>query len=368
MADVRAYLIAGNDAVAVEKDARERIEAFLPEDARAMGLESFDGAVSTSEAVAGVLKRCLEALMTSGLFSSRKVAWLRQAVFLSADAQTGRGEDVKAVMEQLVSCIKDDRIPAEHMLIITAPSVDQRTSLCKAFQKHGAVLEHKVPESGGGFRVEQEWRAVVEKSLSDAGISARGAAVESLLNRVGRDTQVLASEVAKVKTYMGARSEMTEDDVDAVVCDSGAFKGWDLADAVGRRETERALKIARRLIDQKESPIGLVAMVASRIRELRIYREATDKGWLRMQGRGGAVWSVPADVEELFKNAFDKDPRAGHPYRMSLLAAQAQGFTPAALLRCERETVRAQRRLVTGDLPRSMQPMVVEEMIVRMLS
>jgi len=83
-------------------------------------------------------------------------------------------------------------------------------------------------------------------------------------------------------------------------------------------------------------------------------------------GRPGYGWgAVPPEVEAVFTGQFEKDPRATHPFRVSLLAAQAERFTVRDLRRCQSAVVAAHAALVSSTRPQSQ---VLETLLVKMLS
>lgn len=155
-----------------------------------------------------------------------------------------------------------------------------------------------------------------------------------------------------------------------MVCVSRESKAWDLADAFGKRDLGTAIEVLRRLTAQGESPFRLIAGIEGRIRELMILRQAIDAHWLSVSdaGRGGAAikWhELPPDIEKIFSETFEKDPRTIHPYRAGLLAAQAGKFTQRKLAACQKMAIEAHEKMVSSALEDNM---ILELMLIRMLS
>jgi hypothetical protein len=116
--------------------------------------------------------------------------------------------------------------------------------------------------------------------------------------------------------------------------------------------------------------MGVLMSLESRIRELMIYREALDKGWLRQAGghRGGRAdveWGpVPPEVDVMMSKHLGTDPRGTHPYRAKLLAQQAMGFSMRELRQNHRRILATYEDLVSSAMPPRM---AIEVLLMRML-
>ena len=144
----------------------------------------------------------------------------------------------------------------------------------------------------------------------------RGAALEFFLDRVGFDSRQIVNELEKLLSYTGGRKKITAADVKAITSSSRSALAWDLADAVGNQDLKEATAVLRQLLFQKEEPIGLMVLLEARVRELLLYRQALDAGWLREKssyGKRAYQWGeVPADVE----NHRVFPPRGRAPWRL----------------------------------------------------
>jgi DNA polymerase III subunit delta len=257
------------------------------------------------------------------------------------------------------------RMPEEHVLIVTASEVDKRSAFFKFCKEHGEIHEFAVPDRD--YKLAQQAASRLTAELARAGLTMSPDAQAAFLEKVGADTRQIVNEVEKLATYAGERTAIQRKDVDEIVCFTREAAAWDLADALGRRELARGLDLLHQLIFRKESPIYLVQILAGRIRDLTIYRECLDRGWLKAGGRGSspAQWQVPPRVAAVFTELFVKDPRATHPYRVGLLAEQARRFTLQQLRMCRQAAIETHEKMVSSRVPQSM---LLELLMVRMLS
>ena len=362
---VGVYLIFGQDEFLVAQNARELLDELVPAEERTLGLEIIEGAADTVEAAVSAAMRCMQALETVGFFDRRKVVWFREVSFLT-DTVVGRSDLVKEKVNELGALIKRG-LMAGQTLVVTAGKVDKRYAFYKACKEAGELREFAVPDKP--YKVEREARGRIREMLGKAGLKMGAAALEAFVARVGTDTRQIANEIEKLSVYVGDRRDVTLEDIEAVTTSSREALAWDLADAFGRRELGRALAVLRRLLFQKESPIGLLVVLGNRIRELMLYREALDNGWLTVRGQGERVqagWGeVPAEVDRILSEELGRDPRATHPYRTALLARQAGGFTSEELLACQQSVMDAHEEAVSSRLDSGV---IIELLLCRLLA
>ncbi len=334
----------------------------VPEESQAFGLEVVDGRADTVDTACDAIGQCLQSLNTAGFLTGEKLVWLRDANFLQ-DSVVGRSETVKNALARLGEQVKQGLMTG-NILLITAPAIDKRFSFYKACQGAAEVIEFAPPTKGKA--VLQDAMARLDGLLLESGLSMAEQVRQAFLERVGLQTRQMASEVDKLRNYLGDREEVTRSDIGEITSAHREAVAWDLADAFGRRQLGRALKITRQLLFQRESAFALIAMLESRIRDLIVYREALDTGQLRIVQQGKVAWSSGPDAPgDDLAAALGRDPRDTHPYRAFLLAEQAEGFSMKQLQRCRRAALSTHRQLVTRSLPEHLQ---MEMLLLRMLN
>jgi len=151
-------------------------------------------------------------------------------------------------------------------------------------------------------------------------------AVTLLAALVGDDLRLLDQEIEKLLLYADGR-QVTGQDVQALVSLARQASIFDLVDCVGRRQTDRALRLLHRLLDEGEAPLYLLTMLA---RQVRILLQVSE---LRSQG------VPPGEVAGRLKL---------HPYVAEKALAQAQNFTLAQLEAAHQRLVEADWAIKTG--------------------
>lgn len=352
----QTYLIYGDDDYRVAQKTREIIESVLPENDRLMGLESIDGAVDRVEDACSAMKRCFEALQMVGFFSDRKVTWLRNVSFLT-DNNVGRSETVKNMLNDLAGLLKGG-LPEGQAFVVTSPKVDKRGRFFKTFKEAGEMFEFAALDEK---KDAQNTAEILRDALADAGIGMNRTVGTAFLEKVGANTRDIINEVGKLALYLGDRKEAGLEDIEAITSPSRKAISWDLADAFGRRDLKKAIQVTRQLLFQKENEIGLIMGLHGRVKDLMIYRQALDEGWLN---KGGKWSKLPSEAENAFES-MERDPRQTHPYRAKLLAQQASMFTMKELRKCQESVMDTHHKMVSSQTSKQV---VLELLLIKLLS
>ncbi|MDK1030785.1 MAG: DNA polymerase III subunit delta [Planctomycetia bacterium] len=222
------YVIFGPDEFLVQK-AREvvRRQVFGDADA-ASGEVELDGRECS-------LGDCLEELQTMSLFSARRLVWVRNAGVLVRDNREG--------------LLKYAESPCPTgILALLLEEFKTNTKVAKALAKVGALVECKPPyENQMPGRLATRARSQYGKTLSHA-------AAEMLAEYVGNDLAAADEELKKLDIYTGDCSEISEDDIEALVTRSRQEGVFALGDALADRDCAASLSILGNLLAE-----GMVA-------------------------------------------------------------------------------------------------------------
>ncbi len=353
----QVYLIHGEDELLVSSTAKEIIRKAIPAEEEMLGLETINARADKVEDALIFVKRCREAVQTIGFMGGRKAVWLRNANFLDQGI-IGKSKEVRARLQDLAGAFENG-LPAGHILVITSPNVDLKSELYQASKNEGKVI---------GFKDEKAWQRdksavpFVAGALQKLGITAAHDVLQALVAKAGTDSRLLQQEAEKLALYLGTGQTARRADVDTIVSPARELFGWDLDDAVGKRDLPGSLRILRQLLFQKVEPIRLMVGLESRFRSLLVLREALDKGWIRASERFLTKGKITPDEEQLMYQALN-DNRLKNPYVAALRTNQANGFTRKELERCQRLILKTRRQLVSSSFPA---PLAMEMLIVKL--
>lgn len=342
----QAALICGNDEYLVTSHSREWIDVICPVEEQALSLEIVDGRASTIDEAVFALDGVLAALRTVGLFSGKKVVWLRDTTFLK-HAVIMKNAKVKELLASLASDLKSG-LSAEQYLLISGSGVDRRSAFYKGVKEVADWQEHDLPERDYEVRPIALQRA--KQRLREAGFSVDAGGVDRLVDRAGFDTRQLFSELDKLMLYKGSERQVSVADVDAIVSATGEAVIWDFTDAVAERKLGDALRVFRRLLFQKESSVRLVIALEGLFSDLLHFREYADAGWVRLEGQR-IQWAADPQADAFF-GQLRADPRKMHWYRASKLLGQAMSHSVKRLDACRRLTLETHEQMISsGSVP-----------------
>ncbi len=174
---------------------------------------------------------------------------------------------------------------------------------------------------------EHELPAWIRRRAQEKGGSLSRESVEMLASLLGTDLRSLDLEIEKLLLYADGR-QVTSDDVNFLVSRGREADIFDLVDCVGRRQTDRALKLLHQMLDDRAPPLYILAMLARQIRILIQLAELEEQG-------------LPeAQMVSRLKL---------HPYVVSKGLAQRRNFNLAQLERAHDRLVRADWSIKAGE-------------------
>lgn len=208
--------------------------------------------------------------------------------------------------------------PTTRLVFVEEKSLPASHSILKLARKE-CVREFRRPREG-------DLPGWIQNRARARGGTLSSEAVTLLAALVGNDLRLLDQEIEKLLLYADGR-QVTGQDVQALVSLARQASIFDLVDCVGRRQTDRALRLLHRLLDEGEAPLYLLTMLA---RQVRILLQVSE---LRSQG------VPPGEMAGRLKL---------HPYVAEKALAQAQNFSLAQLEAAHQRLVEADWTIKTG--------------------
>ena len=204
------------------------------------------------------------------------------------------------------------------VLVAITNKLDKRLKLFAQLSKKGFLHVLDAP------RQVAPW---VRDEAKQQGVKMDAAAVSRLVDTVGNDLSRLALAVGQLGLYAGDRA-VTSDDVDELIADTRERSVFELTDAIGSGDRARAMAAVASLVDQRESAIGVIVMLARHIRQLTLLHSMKNTGVPRNE------WASRVGVP---------------PFIVDKLIAQAKAYTPDTLAFATQRLATADRAL-KGDI------------------
>ncbi len=207
-------------------------------------------------------------------------------------------------------------------IMMTAESIDKRRTFYKTLAKKITV------ESFGRIYDEQRpgW---VTRIAGELGWSISREAAQAIAELIGDDLMGYEAELKKIILYIGDNRRIELQDVEEILFAEARFGGFALANAFGKRDMARALRIMREMYGAPGSKSAWMPMLAGTLFRL-----------IRIKGLS-ATHDDRSIASELGLN----------PYVAKLLRAQTARFSREELLTAIHRLYRAEMDIKTSVLP-----------------
>lgn len=138
-------------------------------------------------------------------------------------------------------------------------------------EERGHVREFKPPQK----KKLNRW---IEQRVKKRGGQISPAAVETLAAFVGSDLRLLDQEVEKLVVYVDGGRPISEDDVRLLVSYVQEANVFEMVDALGQRDGQRAARLLHQLLNEGEHPLALLGMIVRQFRIMMQVKELNGRG------------------------------------------------------------------------------------------
>ena len=304
------YLLHGNDEFAIRSFLDERLKAKMRESSdTTMDITTLDGRTKSLESIQAETH-------TVPFLAKRRMVVLYHPLSL-AKGKTKQGKFAE-LLESVPSStalvlIEDKILEKKHWLLSWAAGhPDQAWSQLFILPKGGAMtrwIMDQAQEVGGEFS---------------------NPAAQLLASYIDEDPRLAKSEITKLLTYVDFSRPVTEEDVHLLVADVRQGDVFEMVDAIGYGDGEKALNMLRRLLEEGEA-LPLFGMIVRQFRLLIQVRELLDEN-----------------------PGLSPDDMAGeigvHPYPIKKITPQAKLFTLPQLKRIYHQLSDVDQAIKTGQL------------------
>jgi DNA polymerase-3 subunit delta len=362
-ANANTYAVLGSDEAEVKRVAAELASNLTPPAAGDFGLEVIDGAADNADQAEARVRSAIEALQTLPFFGNTKVVWLKNVNFLGDD-QKALSTAVQSALEELSKLI-DSGLGPGITLLMSATDIDKRRSFYKTLLKRADVqVFDRLDSSRAGW--EQEALEMVQQRTKKGKLQFDEDALDLFVLLTGGDTRQIDNELEKIDTFLGKDRVVHADLVRELVPLSRAGVIFELGNALAARDLQQSLRLVRRLLDQRESAIGilLVAIVPT-IRNLLLAKDLMERHRLP---RPHSPFQFISAINRLPAEAIDHLPRkkdgSVNAYALGIAAQQAGRFETTQLIQAMRACLAANIQLVTTQLDHEL---ILTEVVVKLL-
>ncbi|HHY37099.1 MAG TPA: DNA polymerase III subunit delta [Firmicutes bacterium] len=315
------YLLFGEEDYLMEEVVKKLAQVGLGEGSRDFNRDCFDG----EEADLEEIRAAVEMLPFA---SPRRLVVVKNSPYFRGGKGSGKG---KGRREELVALLEE--LPATTCLVfVTRGDVDQRLKAVQIIKKKGRLWGF--PRLQG-----QDLTKWIIARIRRKGAKIAGATASYLAQLWVYDLNRLERELEKLVAYVGEGGEIGREHIQLLV-DPGIRENiFYLLDAVGKRETRRALLLLNQMLAAGEPPLLLLFLLTQRLRLIGLARALAGEG-LR-----------PREIAARLKQ---------HPFVIEKALEQGKQFSQEALENCLEECLWADGQLKGGRL----EPKLVLELLL----
>lgn len=361
----RCYGILG-DAYLQQRSLNFLVEQILSPDERDFNQDILEGESTTANdllAKAGQLP----------FIASHRVVIIRAADKMDGVGRAAAGEAKKKSTkvlspgQQLAAALKN--IPPSTVLILmrspeTPEGFGKSTPRClnanldKIIESQGAIINCLVGQRDQAVAVR-----VVNDEAQSHGIQLEQGAAVHLVNRVGHDIGLLLTELEKCSLRVGADGVITKPVIDEMTRRKPQETIFDLLDAIGSRQTPKAMTLLRELIDSGEVPERILATLVSHLRRVWQVRAMIDQ---KVPLNASSMDKVPPALAAQFPEGGIVDKFSGFSWKISELQAQAKKFSQAQLQAALERTFETDLAMKGIDEDGGTSELLLERLVMRL--
>ena len=178
--------------------------------------------------------------------------------------------------------------PENNHLIITTDMADKRRALFKTLSSKGVVINCSVPMGDRrADRIEQEAVLVdtMNAMLADRGKTMARPAYQALYEMTGFDLRTFSSNLEKLISFVGNRSEITTADVESALQRTKIDPIYEFTNAVAERQTDAALLFLESVQSSGVHPLQIFTALINQIRKLLLVKDF-------VESPSGGVWQA----------------------------------------------------------------------------
>ncbi|MCL7488772.1 MAG: DNA polymerase III subunit delta [Desulfobulbaceae bacterium] len=273
-------------------------------------------------------------------------------------------DDTAALLEKTLTT----GIPGKNHLVLLAEDVDKRKRLYKYLAEHQVIIDLSV-ESGSSSKAQTARNSILAdllgKTLAGFDKTIAPQAAELLFERVGFHPVAVVLEAEKLALYVGSRRKIDVEDLNDMVGRTRQEAVYELTDALGKRDLEKSLLIAGRLVDNGIHPLAVIATLKNYTRNLLLFKA--------LQGRRDIDYSPsmqPGFFQKKVLPMLKQDTPwtrelSGHPYALFMQFKTAAGFTLATLQKWMEQILQADFRLKGSPIEPET---IIQHLLIAMLT
>jgi len=240
--------------------------------------------------------------------------------------QNNRKNDTERMKQYL------NDMPQSTCILFIENEIDKRNKLYKTVKTIGHCIEFVSPK-------ENELVTWLQKEFKNNNKIIETKTAVYMLRNIGTDMEFLINEIQKLVAYKCNQKDITKEDIDLVCTKSLEARIFDMLDAMGNKNMQKALEIYNNMIILKEAPIKILIMI---IRQFRLLIQVK---YLLIQG---------------YKSKEISDRLKQKPFLVNGLIQQCKNFSYQSLMQAFEQCLETDLAIKTGTSSSAIELLIVK--------
>ncbi len=161
-------------------------------------------------------------------------------------------------------------------LVFLSGKIDLRMSFVREVKSHGVCVKVR-------RLYEEELHSWIRANVAKKGKRISNDAASLIVQHCGRELSAVSNEIEKVLLFCEQSERIDLEHVEEVVSDTRTRTVFEFIDRLGKKDTRKALVFLNRMIEEGESPLAILGMVARQFRLIWKAKEILRKGGKRAE-------------------------------------------------------------------------------------
>lgn len=281
------YLVIGDEEFQTQK-IRNAFLNLIPHEERQFNVGQYD-----MEEVS--LSTALDDALSVPFFGEKRLVMVNNPFFLTADNKKTK---VEHDLNGLIQYINYPQQSSILVIFATYEKLDERKKIVKELKNNAVVIDNQKLS-------EKDVKLTILKTLENEQFKIEDRALESLLEKTNSNLTLAMKELTKLKIATNQTKLITFNQVQQLVPVSLEQNVFDLVDLVMKHQVSQALQMYHELIQQKEEPLKINAILLGQFRLLLQVKILRNNGYA--QGSIASMLKI-------------------HPYRIKLAMRKVNQF------------------------------------------
>lgn len=220
------------------------------------------------------IEEVIEEADTLPFLQDHKLIIANNALFLTGKER--KKNDIEHNVKVLEAWLENPSPTATVVFIAPYETLDGRKTIVKKIRKLATVIEAKRLEG-------KDLLVWIQNEAQLNGVYISSDLAQKLINMAGDNLVLLATEISKMATYLGADGEITGDIMELLVPRTPEMDVFTLTDAYIKGNVPGSLSIYYDLLQNGEEPIMLTSLIAGHIRLMIHVQSLRKKGYQQQQ-------------------------------------------------------------------------------------